>query len=215
MKRHEMLVKLLASIMALLIPATGFTKEWDFDVYLDKTKIGRHSFKLNDAGELLSQAKFNVKVLFINAYRYDHTAIEHWQESCLKSLDSSTLENDVSTKVKGRVADSGFEVDDGKTRQVLPQCPMTFAYWSQKMLNQTKLLNPQNAEWLDTKIVQAGKETLDVKGQPIEVLRYKLNASLAGKPKLNIDLWYRADNSDWVALKSVTPEGYTINYKLR
>jgi len=213
-KRHEML-KLFTSILALLVPVTGFTGEWDFDVYLDKTKIGRHSFKLSDGNELVSQAKFNVKVLFINAYRYDHTAVEHWQEGCLKSIDSSTLENNVSTKVKGRQADSGFEVDDGKNRQILPACPMTFAYWSQKMLEQTKLLNPQNAEWLDTKIVKAGKETLDVKGKPVEVLRYKLNASLAGKPKLNLDLWYRADNHDWVALKSITPEGYTINYKLR
>lgn len=209
------MLKQFAVMLALLIPATGFSKEWDFDVYLDKTKIGRHSFKLSEASELVSQAKFNVKVLFINAYQYDHTAVEHWQEGCLKRIDSSTLENDVSTKVTGKLADNGFEVNDGKTRQILPECPMTFAYWSQKMLEQTKLLNPQNAEWLDAKIVKAGKETLDVKGKPVEVLRYKLNASLAGKPKLNIDLWYRTDNNDWVALKSITPEGYTINYKLR
>jgi hypothetical protein len=56
---------------------------------------------------------------------------------------------------------------------------------------------------------------LDVKGKKVEALRYKLDASLAGKPKLNIELWYRADNHDWVALKSITPEGYVINYKLR
>ncbi|HSG93217.1 MAG TPA: DUF6134 family protein [Methylotenera sp.] len=198
-----------------MLPNAVLAKEWNFDVYMDKTRIGQHTFKLSDANELVSKAKFNVKVLFINAYQYNHTAVEQWQDGCLTQLEANTLENDVATKVKGMADNDRFLVDDGKQKQVLSGCAMTFAYWSQKMLQQTKLLNPQNAEWLDTKIVKAGSEMLDVKGKTIETLRYKLNASLAGKPKLNIELWYRADNLDWVALKSITPEGYVINYKLR
>lgn len=202
-------------LLGCLFCNTAFAKEWNFDVYLDKTRIGQHTFTLSEANKLVSQAKFNVKVLFINAYQYQHTAIEEWQDGCLKSLEANTLENDVATKVKGSADSERFVVDDGKEQKTLPSCAMTFAYWSQKMLQQTKLLNPQNAEWLDTRIIRQGSEMLDVKGQKIEALRYKLNASLAGKPKLNIDLWYRADNHDWVALRSTTPEGYIINYKLR
>lgn len=211
-----MMMKILpAVIVGLMLPNAVLAKEWNFDVYMDKTRIGQHTFKLSDANELVSKAKFNVKVLFINAYQYNHTAVEQWQDGCLTQLEANTLENDVATKVKGMADNDRFLVDDGKQKQVLSGCAMTFAYWSQKMLQQTKLLNPQNAEWLDTKIVKAGSEMLDVKGKTIETLRYKLNASLAGKPKLNIELWYRADNLDWVALKSITPEGYVINYKLR
>jgi hypothetical protein len=211
-----MIIKILpAVILVFILPTAAFAKEWNFDVYLDKTRIGQHTFKLSEANELVSQAKFNVKVLFINAYQYNHTAVEQWQDGCLKQLEASTLENDVSTKVKGTADSERFVVDAGKQHQVLPGCAMTFAYWSQKMLQQTKLLNPQNAEWLDTRIIKTGSEMLDVKGKKVEALRYKLDASLAGKPKLNIELWYRADNHDWVALKSITPEGYVINYKLR
>ncbi|MDO9050374.1 MAG: DUF6134 family protein [Methylotenera sp.] len=202
-------------ILTVMTPNIGYAKEWNFDVYLDKTRIGQHTFRLSEANELVSQAKFNVKILFINAYQYKHDAVEQWKEGCLKRLDSSTLENDVMTKVSGKSGESQFVVDDGKAKQVLPNCPMTFAYWNQNIVKQTKLLNPQNAEWLDTRIVELGRETLDVKGNQVEALRYKLNASLAGKAKLNIDLWYRVDNQEWVALKSITPEGYTINYKLR
>ncbi len=207
--------KPLIVLLALLLPHTVHANSWDFDVYLDKTKIGQHKFSLSETNKLISEANFNVKLLFINAYSYQHTAVEQWQDHCLKSLEATTLENKVLTKVKGRLGSSGFELDDGKSKQTLPECPMTFAYWSQRMLEQSKLLNPQNAEWLDTKIVKVGKETLEVKGKPVETLRYRLNASLEGKPKLNIDLWYRADNQDWVALKSITPEGYNIHYKLR
>jgi hypothetical protein len=190
-------------------------REWAFDVYLDKTKIGQHTFKLNNAQELVSQAKFNVKVLFINAYQYQHKAVENWQNSCLKNLEANTVENDITTKVKGQLSDGNFVVENGAEKQSLPSCAMTFAYWNQKILQQSKLLNPQNAEWLDTKISKVGTEMLDVKGKKVETTRYKLDASLNGKPKLDIELWYENASNDWVALKSITPEGYTINYKLK
>ena len=206
---------LLLALCTLLISPTLMAREWAFDVYLDKTKIGQHTFKLNNAQELVSQAKFNVKVLFINAYQYQHKAVENWQNNCLKNLEANTVENDVTTKINGQLRDGNFVVDNGEEKQALPSCPMTFAYWNQKILQQSKLLNPQNAEWLDTKIIKLGTEMLDVKGNKVETTRYKLDASLNGKPKLDIELWYENRSNDWVALKSITPEGYTINYKLK
>lgn len=189
-------------------------KEWAFDVYLDKSKMGQHIFTLNEANQLTSNAKFNVKVLFVNAYQYDHKAVEKWQGDCLTSLNSHTVENKVITDVKGKLTDGNFGVEDGKNKQNLPACVMTFAYWNPKILEQAKLLNPQNAEWLDTRISKVGTETIEVKGKKTEVTHYKLDGSLEGKNKLKIDLWYDTNN-DWVALKSITPEGYTVNYKLR
>jgi hypothetical protein len=208
-------MKLILTILIYILPGIVSAKEWNFDVYLDKTKIGEHTFKLNEANELTSQASFNVKVLFINAYQYSHKAVETWQGGCLKSLESITLENNVTTKVKGQVSDGKFLVNDGKVSQELPECPMTFAYWNQKMLTQTKLLNPQNAQWLDTRIMKIGNEKLVVNGGEIETTHYKLDASLEGKQKLNIDLWYDSSNHEWVSLRSITPEGYIINYRLK
>jgi hypothetical protein len=189
-------------------------KEWAFDVYLDKNKIGQHVFKLNESNELTSTAKFNVKVLFISAYQYDHKAIEQWQGDCLSSLESHTLENKVETNIKAKLSGQEFTVDDGKLKQKLPACTMTFAYWNPKIIQQTKLLNPQNGEWLDTKFTNLGTEAIDVKNKKVEASHYKLDGSLNGKSKLKIELWYSANN-EWLALKSITPEGYTINYKLR
>ena len=54
---------------------------------------------------------------------------------------------------------------------------------------------------------------LTIKGKPTETTHYKLKGTLGGKNKLNIELWYNLNN-EWVALKSTTPEGYVINYKL-
>ncbi|PPC85818.1 MAG: hypothetical protein CTY37_07390 [Methylotenera sp.] len=188
-------------------------QDWVFDVFLDKSKIGKHSFTLDQSSQLTSRAKFNVKVLFIEAYNYDHTAKEQWKDDCLTSIDANTTENKVVTKVKGSQKEAGFEVSDGKNTQQLGNCAMTFAYWNPKILTQSKLLNPQNAEYLDTQFEKLAPETIMVKGKPVETNHYKLKGSLNGKNKLNIELWYTLKN-EWVALKSITPEGYTINYKL-
>ena len=188
-------------------------KEWAFNVYLDKSKIGTHTFTFDD-NKLVSKAKFNVKVLFIEAYKYDHISKEQWQNDCLSNIDVNTTEDKVNTLVKGKKAASGFEISDGKISQTLPECVMPFAYWNPKILEQSKLLNPQNAEYLDTTFTKIGNENMSVKGKPTETIRYKLTGALNGVKKLNIELWYN-QNNEWVALKSITPEGYNIFYKIK
>jgi Family of unknown function (DUF6134) len=188
-------------------------KEWVFDVYLDKNKIGTHTFTLND-NTLVSKAKFNVKVLFIEAYKYDHSAKEQWQGDCLTSLDAHTVENKVITDVKGDSSGGAFQLIPARASQKFPNCMMTFAYWNPKILEQKQLLNPQNAEYLNTTVEKQANETMMVKGKSTETTHYKLKGALEGKNKLNIELWYN-QNNDWVALKSVTPEGYNIIYKLK
>ena len=198
---------------AVVIASPAMADEWAFDVFLDKSKIGKHTFTLDQNRQLISRAKFNVKVLFVNAYSYDHTSKEQWKDDCLASIDANTTENKVVTNIKGAQKDAGFEVSDGTKTQNLGSCAMTFAYWNPKILTQSKMLNPQNAEYLNTQFEKLAPETITVKGKPVETNHYKLKGSLNGKNKLNIELWYNLKN-EWVALKSITPEGYVINYKL-
>jgi Family of unknown function (DUF6134) len=202
----------ILTLVLTLFSSALMAQEWAFDVYLDKSKIGKHTFTFNN-NNLTSRAKFNVKILFINAYKYDHTSKEEWQNDCLSNIDVNTIENKITTKVTGKKAATGFEISDGKTTQTLPECVMTFAYWNPKILTQSKLLNPQNAEYLDTNFEKLANETINVKGKPTEATHYKLKGALEGKNKLNIELWYN-QNNEWVALKSITPEGYSISYKL-
>ena len=205
--------KIILCIGLLAVTPLLHAQQWAFNVYLDKSKIGSHTFTFND-NTLVSRAKFNVKVLFIEAYKYDHTSKEQWQNDCLTNIDVNTIEDKITTNVKGKKVTSGFEISDGKASQTLPECVMTFAYWNPKILDQSKLLNPQNAEYLDTTFTKLGTAKIDVKGKPTETTHYKLSGALNGVKKLNIELWYN-QNNDWVALKSVTPEGYNIIYKLK
>lgn len=197
---------------AVLLPHTLQAREWVFSVWLDKQSIGTHSFTLQN-NRLSSRASFNVKVLFINAYRYLHQADEVWQADCLQSLHAHTEENSVITEVDGRLLDGQFVVSKRDTTLTLPACVMTFAYWNPNILQQSRLLNPQNAEYLDITVNDEGMQALAVKGTEIATHQYRLTGRYQGKTKLNITLWYD-EQQRWVGLKSITPEGYTITYKL-
>ncbi len=205
----------LVLTFALFVACTSIqAKEWTFDVYLDKTKMGSHTFSLNDANQMTSRAKFKVKVLFVEAYSYNHVSKEQWQGDCLSSIEADTTENKVVSKIKGKLEADTFNINNGRQNQILPSCVMTFAYWNPKTLTQSKLLNPQNAEYLDAKIKQIGIESIDVKGIKTDATHYLLQGLSEGKTKLNIDLWYD-QNKNWVALQSTTPEGYKVIYKLK
>ena len=210
----------MKKILLLLsfIPSLSYAQEWAFDVYLDKSKIGQHTFTLTENDglmQIISKAKFNVKVLFVNAYSYDHEAKETWNKGCLSSIDSKTAENKVYTALKGKQEGSNFVLDiTGKNKRTLPECVSTFAYWNSKIVEKKELLNPQNGEFQKTNFENLGTENILVKNKATDTTHYRLLSAPGSKIKLDIELWY-ANNKDWVALKSVTPEGYNIYYKLK
>jgi hypothetical protein len=208
----RLISRLAAMILAASFASTAGASEWPFTAYLDGKEIGQHRFAIaenNGFLQLTSEADFTVKVLFINAYQYQHRAVELWQDDCLHSLEASTRENRDLSKVQGKRMEGEFRVEGPKGQLQLPACAMTFAYWNPKMLQQDKLLNPQTGEWLDVSIMKLGRESIEVRGRQVDARRYRLTA-----PKMKIDLWYSTDGQ-WLALESTTPEGYLISYKLR
>lgn len=196
------------------------SNEWAFDVFLDNKKIGYHNFKLSGNNKLVSSADFQVNFLFFNAYKYQHTSVEYWKNDCLAELEANTLENKVSTKIRGHLSKGNFLIEglnaDGEKNASLPACVMTFAYWNTNILKQNKLLNPQNGDYLNINFKLVGNEKIESKGEIVNVKHYHLHGDSSeaqiGKPKLDIDIWYDL-NYDWLALRSVTPEGNIINYK--
>lgn len=203
---------LTSLLWGVMLTSVAHAEVWSFEVLLDQKKIGIHTFSLNN-NQLSSKANFNVKVLFINAYRYLHQADEQWQGDCLTRLVAHTEENKVITDVKGSLQGGEFSVQKNGSAQQLPACVMTFAYWNPNILKQSQLLNPQNAEYLEVTITDEGTQSFVVRGATMPARQYRLTGTYQGKPKLNMTLWYD-QQQHWVGLKSITPEGYTINYKL-
>ncbi len=180
--------------------AVAQTQKWEFQAFLDDQPIGHHHFTLKEGGserELKSEARFDVKLLFITAYRYSHDATERWRGNCL-------------AQITARTDDNGKKSDVATEPEGLPKgCVMSFAYWNPEMLQQTRLLNAQTGMLETVSITPQGDEKIMVRGVPTLAKRYRVTG-----PKHPLDLWYGADRS-WLALQSTLDSGRRLRYQLK
>jgi hypothetical protein len=195
-------------------PAAGVHeagRQWHFRVLLDDEVVGWHRYEVravDDHTEVESRAQFDVRILFVNAYRYRHEARERWRGVCLEDLESRTVTNGTVEEVDAVATGEALVVArrSGETR--LPGCVMSFAYWDPRILQADRLLNPQTGEWLPVRVEARGTEQLNVDGQTVAATRHRISA-----PELQIDVWY-ADGR-WVGLEAETRGGRLLRYELQ
>ncbi|MDH3349917.1 MAG: DUF6134 family protein [Gammaproteobacteria bacterium] len=209
-----LLIGLSGLFVAAPVPATdnsGAVARWDFDVYLNDKRVGKHFYEVSDIDgirRVQSEANFKYKILFIPAYRYEHSNTEQWSDSCLLGFEAKTNANGKLIDVSGEKAGDNFIVDNGEVAVDLPECVMSFAYWDPRFLDQTRLLNPQTGEYVEVSVEQVAEEVLEVRGQPVAAKRFRLTAY-----EVDLTLWYSADDQ-WLALESVAKGGHVIRYEL-
>jgi hypothetical protein len=188
-------------------------KRWSFDVYLDDSRIGFHEFRLLEkAGgvrKVEATARFDVKFLFINAFRYRHEIVESWSGNCLTAVDASTNSNGKKTDVEGELTESGFVIRSGDDRKRLESCVMTFAYWNPAFLEEERLLNPQTGEFVEVDVEKLDERVVSIGGREIEATGYAIKAR-----DLSVRVWYSRKDQRWVALESPTKGGRILRYEL-
>ena len=185
--------------------------DWNFRVTLDGREIGSHRYTLEPSGQgavLRSQADFEVRFLFVTAYRYDHEAVERWQNGCLRALDSSTDSNGEVVSVNAVAGDSGLAVARPEGRDVHTGCIRSFAYWDRQLLESDRLLNSQTGELVPVQVTLLGQERVRVRGDERVAARYRISG-----PNLQIDVWYA--DGDWVGLEALTDGGRRLRYELQ
>ena len=185
--------------------------EWRFDVLLDGKPIGYHRFELQHQGEqkiLTTEASFDVKFLFVTAFRYRHENTEVWSDDCLLSIDASTNSNGKKLRVRGSVDDESFSLRSETGPATLPGCVKTFAYWNPAVLDSARLLNSQTGEYEEVAVTLEGTEPVTVDGASVDALRYRLSAR-AG----DITLWYSQNGKTWLGLEAPAKGGRKILYQ--
>jgi hypothetical protein len=206
---------------ALLITAnamaSGTDTDWMFTVSLGSRPIGTHRFTLQDddagARRLVSDARFDVKILGITAYRYRHHAEERWSGDCLASLVASTDDDGEVTTVEGAAAASAFTVvaraRDKPVRADATGCLMSFAYWNpQALARQSRLVDPGTGRIEAVEVQPLAATTLAMQGRRVAVTGLRLNGL-----KHPIDLWY--SDGHWVGLDTTVDGGRKLAYRLQ
>lgn len=203
---------LLALTAAAAAQAAGPARTLDFDVYLDDRRIGAQRFALTptaDGVRIETSARFEVKLLRITAYAYEHRNVEQWRSGCLQSIESATDSNGTPWRVSGRRQGQGFKVDGSAGDQLLPGCVGTFSYWDrQQLIGRPRLLNSQTGEYVAVNLQRLADADMQVGGRELTVERY----ALRGKG-LDLTLSYARDGGEWVALDSRLEGGRTLRYR--
>ena len=182
-----------------------------FDVFLDGKKIGYHRYEIDGSksnAAVRSEAKFDVKFLFLTAFSYRHIAEENWEDGCLEEIEARTDSNGKELNVVGERTDDAFIVETGEQEAELPECVMSFAYWNPGFLEEPQLLNPQTGEYLDVEVEELGADVVRLGGREIPATSVRLTAR-----QMDITLWYSED-AEWLALESVAKGGRILRYEL-
>lgn len=202
---------ILFTLVAAPAALASDSRSWEFSVSLDGDEIGYHRFELNRQGtreEIRSEASFDVRFLFLTAFRYRHVNRETWTGGCLYSIQSSTRQNGQHEAVKGTLVDDAFQVETAERRELLDDCVMTFAYWNPDFLQQPRLLNPQTGEYLPVQVEPLGRRAISARGETVDARAYRLVAR-----NVELTVWY-SDDEEWLGLESVAKGGRIIRYEL-
>ena len=204
MKNFRNPLSFLVFLCTFLSNAMGEeTKEWIFNVTVDGNPIGMHRFKRTFRDEktvIESEAKFDVKILFVNILKYRHRNTEVWENGCLSEIESATRSNRKAFKVAGRRNEGSFSINTLDKAAIHQGCLYTFAYWNPDFPLQDRLLNSQTGEMEEVTIVKLDTESDSLTG-------YVINAK--GGP---IKVWY-ADET-WIGLESTLKNGRTLEYQI-
>ena len=124
-------------------------QQYLFDVWLGDQRIGTHEVTVSgdQAQRVESEARFEVKALFLTLYRYEHVATEHWQGDCLSEFSSRTRDGGTDYRVSASATDAGTLAisswEDDEKRESREDCAASFAYWNPELLDRQALLNSQ------------------------------------------------------------------------
>lgn len=198
--------------LALSAGTSAQAQQWNFQVFLDDRPIGHHHYTLRENGaerELKTEARFDVKLLFINAYRYVHDASERWRGNCLARLNARTDDNGEHSEVGAEQQGDKVTITTTRGRDSADGCLMTYAYWNNDILKQRRLLNTQTGKLESVTVAALGDDTITVRGAPVVAQRYRISGG-----KHSIELWYGADKA-WLALQSTLDGGRRLRYQLK
>jgi hypothetical protein len=193
--------------------ASGKTR-YVFDILRDGNKIGTNTIEVQSQDGTTKvdiTTKISVVVMFLEAYRYEHTCTEFWKGGQLVAFKSRT--NDNGTK---HVIDVAAKPDkvimevDGKPvearRSLYPA-----SLWRRDALDHGELFEPANGKRLAIKVEDLGDDTVKVGGIARRAHHYKLTAK--GSSAFDRELWF--DGDILVRMKLAGSDGSTIVSDLR
>lgn len=148
-----------------------------FNITRDGTKIGTDVIDIEKEGTTTTvnfTTHISVVVMFVEAYRLNHTAVETWSDGNFVSYNSQTNDNGTKRSVSATVADNKFDLTvDGKDSP-LPQIVLPGTLWNTDFVGATELFDPDKGTMLSVEVKDLGDQAIRLHGVIVHAHHYKI-----------------------------------------
>jgi hypothetical protein len=180
-----------------------------FAIMRNGEQIGTHAIEISRTGpatDVRITTDLTVKVLFITAYRLQHSATERWMNGQLVAFSSTTDNNGTRHKVSAALGASGLDVEaDGKTSRV-DKSTVPASLWNPELLRRKSALDTQDGQVDPIAVIDDGMEDLSIDARAVKAHHYELKGRYAQ------DVWYD-ERGRLVQVRLVGSDGSVISYK--
>lgn len=207
---------------AIVMPASAANREAvpdagniTFDVFRGDSLFGTHILRFEENGDELrvtTDVELRVRIGPITVFRYEHDAVEVYEDGRLIRLESTTLKDGEELSVNlerdgDQFAGQGSD-EGGNARAVsISASLLPSSHWAGYARDIDTILNTETGAEMPVNIIELGQAVIEVGGQQIEARHIRLEGSLT------LDLWYDA-NGEWVR-SQFSARGQDITYVRR
>jgi len=165
-----------------------------FDIVRSGDKIGTDTVDIerqNDTTTVKIKTDLSVKVMFIEAYRYEHSCNETWKNGQLIAFKSRTNDNGTKHSIDVTAAPDKLSMDaDGKHRD-LPKTAAPASLWGKDAIHQLDAFDPDTGKPLSIQVTDLGNEDLTIHGVTHEAHHYKIADTRTGD--FAREVWFDGD----------------------
>ncbi|WP_244395938.1 DUF6134 family protein [Beijerinckia indica] len=165
-----------------------------FDIIRQGDKIGTNSVDIDKQGDTTKvriETSIHVKVMFIEAYRYEHVCDETWKGEQLIAFASKTDDNGTPHRITFSMAGDRPSLDVDGTRKDVPKDIVPASLWSRTLLHRPDWFNPANGQSLRIAFHDLGEDQVQIHGAAVKAHHYKISAQGSAFDR---DLWFDGDN---------------------
>lgn len=195
-------------------PLGLYGQSHEFSVLRDGIPVGRHLLLFEREGDAVRvQNVFNIEVSFlgISLYRFDYRSRALWAADGLQAIDITINDDGTNSEISGRRETTAFRISGENMATVEGTEIYPTNHWNSGALSQSRLFNTLTGKMNNVTIINAGEETVAVRGGTVRATRYVYDG------ELKLDSWYdrrgrwvkmafkAKDNSDMVYFCETCP----------
>jgi len=165
-----------------------------FDIVRGNDVIGTDTIDIehqNDMTMVKVKTDVSVKVMFIEAYHYEHSCNETWKNGQLIAFKSRTNDNGTKHAIDVTAEPDKLSMNADGKHSDLPKTAAPASLWNKDAIHQFDAFDPDTGKRLSMKVTDLGEEVLTLHGVEHHTHHYKIADTLKGE--FARDVWYDGD----------------------